>query len=247
MVKEFRLGAVLGRSLLVLWSNLVPFMIIAIAVNVPLFAYSLHFLSTLQDLPPDENRDAALKFTVITLLLGALLSPITTGAITYGVIQQLRGKPSSIAECISVGFSRLLPVLLVAIVVGFAVMGGLALLVVPGLMAACALFVAAPSAVVERGGVRASIARSRKLTRGHRWKLLGVIVILAIIEKAIERLLEIAARDSPTFTGIPYMGVSMFFSLVIEAWQSTAAAISYYYLRSLKESVDIEAVASVFD
>lgn len=51
---------------------------------------------------------------------------------------------------------------------------GLCLLIVPGLEAQCALFVAAPVAAHERLGPARSLRRSLDLTRGQRWRILGL-------------------------------------------------------------------------
>ena len=64
----------------------------------------------------------------------------------------------------------------VAFVTGVMVGIGFVLLVVPGLILACMFFVAVPVAVVERPGVFEALARSGRLTRGHRVPILGVLV-----------------------------------------------------------------------
>lgn len=43
------------------------------------------------------------------------------------------------------------------------------------------------------------------------------------------------------------MVLTVSFSVVTSAWGSSAACVAYYHLRSVKESVDVEEVASVFD
>ncbi len=73
------------------------------------------------------------------------------------------------------------PVLLtVAILVAVAISVGLLVLVVPGIVLYLMLVFAAPVSVLERGSVRESLRRSVLLTRGHRWRILGAVVVTSI-------------------------------------------------------------------
>lgn len=235
MINEYRVGDVLNKSLSVLLANFIPFMIITTAVNLPSIVFAIY---TGQN--PEESNN------LILTLLQLFLGPIATGAITFGVFQQLRGKHSSMGECVSVGFSRLFPVMFVAIVTGIAIMLGTLLLIVPGIILACMLFVAVPSAVVEKNGVRGALARSRELTRGSRFNIFWVVLLLGLIDSGFSIFFDrgLPAMGAPREITLP---VTFFFQFMISSWQSTAAAISYYYFRSMKESVDVDEIAAVFD
>jgi uncharacterized membrane protein len=54
------------------------------------------------------------------------------------------------------------------------------LLIVPGVILATIWFAALPVCIVEQRGLSASLRRSRELTRGHRWKLFGLMLLLLI-------------------------------------------------------------------
>ena len=69
---------------------------------------------------------------------------------TYGVFQYLRGKKAAMGNCLSVGLSRMFPVIGVAILSGLMIFGGLILLVIPGLIFMTMVYVAVPTAIVER-------------------------------------------------------------------------------------------------
>ena len=74
------------------------------------------------------------------------------------------------------------PVLLgVAASVGVLVSLGLAVFLVPGVIAYLVLALAAPVAVMERSGVQASLRRSAQLTHGHRGRILGAVGLAMII------------------------------------------------------------------
>jgi hypothetical protein len=86
------------------------------------------------------------------LLIGYWSAPITmicwaiaNGAMTYGVVQDLRGRTMSIAQASAIATRRFLPLLGVAIVVGLLFWLGFVLLIVPGLIVCCWYYVAAPA------------------------------------------------------------------------------------------------------
>ena len=61
------------------------------------------------------------RWFLLLILLLALLGLVATGAITYGVFQQLRGQRASLRDCLRVGLARLFPVLGVALLVRLAI------------------------------------------------------------------------------------------------------------------------------
>ncbi len=60
------------------------------------------------------------------------------------------------------------------------------LLVVPGIIVALMWSFVTPVLVVERTGLIDTFQRSRDLTRGHRWALLGLIVVYSLVVVALE-------------------------------------------------------------
>src|SRR5262245_53715899 len=141
MVREFRVGQVFGKSLSSLFSNLIPFMIIGLVVNALLIIYSFWYIESIQT---SADHLGLAAHTLISVALGLILSPIQTAAVTFGVFQQLRGQRASLGDCLSAGFSRMLPVIVVAVITGVITLVGLALLVVPGVIFATMFYVAVP-------------------------------------------------------------------------------------------------------
>ena len=160
------------------------------------------------------------------------------------MFQDLRGKPASIGDCMSVGFGRMFPVLGVALLAGLAVLGGTLLLVVPGLIIACMLYVAVPVAVVEKPGVTASLSRSAALTKGARWSIFAIVLVIGVLNNVISRILggAIEATDA-----VAVILISVVIALVFNLWGSVAQAVAYYDLRKAKEGVDIEDLVKVFE
>jgi hypothetical protein len=119
------------------------------------------------------------------------------------------------------------------------------LLIVPAPMFAAMFFVATPVCVVERLGPLASMTRSRDLTRGHRWKVFGVVVLLTVINIVVASVLKLGlvALAGPVLavTGLLIWGA------LYGAYSALIAVVSYRDLRVAKEGIDTEQIAAVFD
>ena len=239
MEEEFRVGAVFSKSLNVLFANFLSFFTIAGVLNLPIIGLEFY-----QGLLVDSGSGPGF-LPLIVGLLRIVVNPLVTGALTYGVLQELRGNGSSFGDCLSVGFSRLLTVLGVAIVVGLATGIGFLLLIIPGLWVMCRMWVATPAAVVEREGVRGSMSRSDELTKGSRWAIFGLFILVAFVNIGLQTVATIAFAATGQ-QSILLLGVSMI-SVMSTAWQASVQAVSYYTLRSMKEMIDVDQIAAVFD
>ena len=146
--------------------------------------------------------------------------------------------------------SRAFPILLVAIVMGFAMILGTLALIIPGIIIWLMFYVAIPVAVVERPGVFASLGRSRQLTRGNRWRLFGLALIYALISGVIQVVLGLVIVGLALSGGEPSpfaVAVNWISQAVGALLYSTFAAVTYFALREAKEGLDVNQLAAVFD
>jgi len=104
--------------------------------------------------------------------------------------------------------------------------------------------VAVPACVVERLGPFRSLGRSRALTKGYRWRIFGIWLVLALVSGIGSNILGLIL--APAGTAITVL-VSMVWQASMTAYQAISAAVIYHDLRVAKEGVDIEHIASVFD
>ncbi len=237
MERTFDIGAVIGQTFSTLFRNFVPFMIICGLVLTPTLAVNLYMTYQLQA----GTFNFVLWFVQAAL---SLLVFVATGAISYGVFQQLRHKPASIGECLLVGLKRMFPVMGVALLIVLIVIGGSILLIIPGIIAYVILYVAVPAAVVERPGVLGALQRSVELTRDFRWRVFAVIFVLWLINMVISMPVGVVFVFSPM--SLASVAVQWIVQVFGAALQATAMALSYYQLRSVKEHFDVEEIAAVF-
>lgn len=220
-------------------ANLVPFCVLALILMIPSLIYTLAVVANLD--PTAAYSPSALLAIVIQMVLSQLIA----AAITYGSFQYLRGQPVGIGEALSRGLSLILPMIGVAILAGLAIGLGFILLIVPGIIIAVMLWVAIPAAVVERPGVVASLSRSAELTKGYRWPVFGILVIIVVLAMVVGFVIQfvLAMIGGPTLYALGNWVVNAVFG----AFSATVAAVGYYFLRVAKEGVDINEIAKVFD
>ena len=132
------------------------------------------------------------------------------------------------------------------------------LLFIAGAIAALIVYlrfwVAVPATVVERGGVVESLSRSAQLTKGCRGKILGIVIILAIMYFAfmfcVGQLVGSSYQgfQSPAAPPDALATVVLFVAdALAQSFGSVLACVCYYELRRSKEGVDAQEIATVFD
>jgi len=236
-VRPLGIGSVIGRTFGIFFRNIVSFGIIAVLVYVPLVAFQL--------VTVDAAEQGYMK--IAEFVLNLLLTSILTAALVYGTIMDMRqGRRMGVGETVGRGFALAIPVLLVTIVYSFLIGIGMILLIIPGLIVMTILFVCVPAAVVERNGVAASLSRSSALTRGNRWRVFGVIVILSLISIVLQFAVgaAVGAAQLGLVAAVIVLTVISAFSSIL---YSIGGAVTYHDLRIIKEGGDIDQIAAVFD
>jgi hypothetical protein len=233
-VPEFRAGIVFERAFNALFRHFAVFAGISGVANLPLLFYLLWVLAN-----PYRGDEFGTNFDF--MMVGSIfLGSLCDAAILHATFQYLRGQPVSAYKSVSIGFRRIFVVLILSVLTMIAVMAGLLLLVIPGLIIATMLLVTIPVAVVEGLGPFESLRRSVALTKGYRLALFGLLVVLGISNFAANKVISLS---TPTMI----VTFTFLWSTLFTAFHSILVTVAYHDLRSLKEGVDIEQIASVFD
>lgn len=248
-MEKFSAGNALGDTFKIAFRNILPFGIMAVIVNVLIYGVNIAVGLDAASLEAaneinQQNPIAIIVTIVVSLFFGYFLS----AAITYGTYQDIRGRKAGVAACIGRGIALLFPVAGAAILMLILVCFGTILFIIPGILVFIIYFVVVPVVVVERPGVVASLGRSAELTKGNRWRILGLIVVLVLISTVVSMAaggLSVAAMEMAGFGGVIVFNV-LFQSLSSMFW-AVVPAVAYYHLRRAKEGIEIEQIAAVFD
>jgi hypothetical protein len=235
--RAFTIGEVLGETFSIFFNSPVPFLVAA-AVLVPLSGLILFLTSMVEG-----NQELAWLIPVLNLVDSLILTPISTGAVTYAVFQLMRGRNIKVGESLRIGLSMLGSVLLVAIFQGLAVIFGTLLCVIPGIIFGVMYIVAVPVAIEERSGAIQAMHRSAELTDGHRGDVFFVLASLFLLGIA----LVFAAGLLASLNKAVEVAATLAVQVLAIGLSATAYTVMYYRLRSVKESLDVDQIASVFD
>lgn len=237
---NFRVGDVFSTSFSIFGRRFLAFLILAVVIFIPVIAFGL--IVGGGALAADAT--AAFGVTAVIAVFLTIAAQIATqGASLFGVVQEARGQAFSIGEAISAGLRSILPLLGVAIVTGILIAIGTLLLVVPGLILMCMFYVVAPVCVAERAGVFGSISRSVDLTKGYRWQIFGIVVVLWVAGFAISYVSQRIFLPM----GVAGYLITQLLTIIVTAFGAVVTGVSYYRLRVAKEGIDISQIARVFD
>jgi hypothetical protein len=246
--QRFELGRVISTSIAVFARNLGPFAVITFLIGIPYILISLWSVSSASELQAaaqtGELPAGFIGMAGVGFLIFLLTNTLAQSAITYGTVQDLRDQRTSFGDALGRGLTMLPRVIVAAILASIGIAIGFALLFIPGLILVLMWWVFVPVIVVEGVGVIEAFGRSRGLTRGHRWGILGLLVIVGIAQSIVALLAGLIGNlFGPMAAEILNTLVALFFT----AFSSVLAAVGYYFLRAEKEGVVIDDIARVFD
>ena len=171
---------------------------------------------------------------LIFLLIASFFETFVFLALSYAVVGQLRGTPSSTGEIISRGLRSFIPGLLTSIIIALACLVLLAFLAVPGIWASIAWSMAIVIVVTERTYGIEALRRSAQLTKGHRWRIFQILILMYIMMNVFKYIIYlpifivIPLEDHTFFIEGPASQVINYLTTVVSV-PIMAAAAAYIY------------------
>jgi len=258
-----------GKSFSLFGRHFVVFTTLAAVILSPFY---LMLLAAVLFRPDGNLGYVVVNLTVMLMLI--ICPTIANGAMTYGVIQDLSGRPVRILEMLRVLVGRFLPMIGVAIVllplvpvsllltliawgavaVFFQLVTAeprylLGLSVLLLILSYCTYFAAAPVCIAEQAGIGVSLSRSKFLTKGHRWQIFCAFTLIFVCDLIVNVIARMVATRIGAHAGLvgadtERLIASYLVQAVFLAFIAVVAAVLYRQLRIAKGGSDI---ASVFD
>jgi hypothetical protein len=189
-------------------------------------------------------------------LFSIFSSMLTQGALVRATIAHSEGREASFGESAMAGLRVVLPLLLLGILFSLGLMLGFVLLIVPGIFLYLMWAVAAPALVEERTGVFGAFNRSSYLTKGARWHILalGLVMVLiylifsAVIGATLVLTFGVQGMVAGIQHGLPlgYLLVSGILATILTAIITTIQTSLYVELRNWKDGPASEKLADIF-
>jgi MFS family permease len=249
--RDFRIGQVFSRAWSVFSGNFLKFMVVTGIASLPPLLIPQPSPAT----PENPFGGVGLTFFLV-MFLTIVLGMLSQAIVLYGAFQDMRGRPVSLADCLKVGLHRFFPIVGLALSEGVAVMLASMLLIVPGMILYMMWFVATPVCVVEQLGPFRSLGRSRELTKGHRWKLFGLMLVILIPALIVGAILGVVIAilgtggflSMSTALATPLgQVVNLIWSAAWSAFYAVMVVVTYHDLRVAREGIDTEQIAAVFE
>ena len=212
-------------------------------------------------LPGAQNAGASMTifkfvFGITVLTFDITFWIIGYSSIVYGAVNKFTGKSTTITDCVREGRRRFWVVFRVFVLDILGTLAGLCLFVIPGTIFRIMWSASSQVAIIEGFGARASIGRSMALTKGKRWQIFGMQIIIGIVSLIFLTVvgaifvapLSLSYRDggmgpqSPTVL-IMSLVFSPLFQMAVMLIGSVGAAALYVELGGGRTT---EAVADVF-
>lgn len=258
------IGQVIGGTFQVVGRNIVTFAILGLLLSG--LPTALIAFAQVQWLANSGVMDGSIIFTPAyfsNLGFGVLAALITTailqGALIYATVQDMNGQKPSVAAALTTGFRNFLPLIIVSFLFAIGIGLGFVLLIVPGIMLGCAWCVAVPALVADRTGIFGAFGRSAELTRGNRWRIFGLFVllwiILIIVSMVFGSISSAVVFSTPGALQNPIAAATNPVAIIVQVIQQTISAVLgaalsavlYVELRRIRDGAGPQWLAEIFD
>jgi hypothetical protein len=180
-------------------------------------------------------------------LIAGLISVLFYGAIIARIDAVIKGSEMSFMESVQIGAKRLLPMILCFIIYGVAVLVGLLLLVVPGMILALSLGMAPYLVITENRGPVDAIKHSHNLVWGNWWRTAIILTVIMFILFSVYFLVGMISGVS-VFAGSAELNeAGLLFNLIMALLSAVITPVGYAMgmalltdLQLRKEGSDLE-------
>lgn len=189
---------------------------------------------------------------LISGLISMVIAVLVQGALTRATVVASEGGKVSLGDSLSTGLKVVLPLIALAIVSTIGIMLGMILLIVPGIILGLMWSVAVPALVVERVGVFEALGRSRALTKGAKWKIFGLGIIVIGVYFLLSVILQLvglagySGADAATELSLSGIIASIVLGTILNTALGTIQPSLYVELRQWKEGTDVQTLQQVF-
>jgi hypothetical protein len=247
---QFSIGRVLGDSFGVYARNFIGFTALALLIGL------IELLFTIYSGANQVDEFGEVKFVgyqaMVMGFITLLTRSLTEATLIYGTFQDLRGQKAGVGACVGQGLTSIISVIFGSIISSIGIGAASLLFLIPGLIVMTIWWVYVPAIVVERKGVFDAFSRIAYLTAGHRWGVLGLIIVVILLSIGVTYISEMISYA--VITMWPGVGTFYLFLVVdyvggalITAFGAVLVAVGYYYLRAEREGIDADQIASIFD
>jgi hypothetical protein len=248
-IQKLGIGGVLDQAVSLLRDNIGLLFQIMAYLYIPIqLCLTLYVTSVMPVLAPGATSEDIVRYQQaagsigllvlpVSLLTVFVVLPVTNAAVIYAISERYLGKSVSAIQSLKFGLSRILPLLWTAILMGLAIMGGLILFIVPGILCMIWFALAQQVTVLESINGGAALGRSRKLVSSS----MGTVIVLGIVGLSVGFSLGLI----PQLLGQNYISavISVLVNAVATLFGSATMTVYYFSCRCNVDNFDLEQLA----
>jgi len=250
ILKPMDVGDILDNTFKLFKDNFKTYIGVSALGMIPVVTVGV--LAALVMLVFGETETAAIAIGIIVII--ALIPLIAVylameGALIKVSSEQIMERGIGIKEAYRFGFSRAWPLFVTALLMGLAVLGGVILLIIPGIILAIWFTFFRQVTVLENIGYAKALSRSKALVKGNWWRTLGITLLVSLLVGILSNLVSLPAGIGfPLLFGetagmiLSYV-VQMALSLLLLPLSYIPLTLFYYDLRVRKEGLDLQIMA----
>lgn len=261
---EMTLGDILDRGMKLLFARLPVFYVINLLVLSPLIAFqlALPFLFESADIRDESLLIAFVVAGLVLLLLVMVLQPIGTAAMLHIVMEEYAGRRASLGAAFRFALTRFIPLFFASLLLGLLLFVGMLACCIPGCFVIAVYSLVTQVVVLERAGVGEAFSRSADLTRGYRWRVFGVIILLTVANSMVQGVVgQVLGVVLPPQQIIPQNNgfkvetnhvnyvvnviVTQLVAILFATYVAVCTTLLYLDLRIRKEGFDLELAAQL--
>lgn len=252
-------GDIIDEAIGLYRRNFRLFLSIGAVVLIPIGVIQLVLALLARDSTSNVLVISSALWLLLSLFFSMLSYVIIISAMAIAASDRWLDRPMTVRDAFGRIGDRIIPLIGLILLYG-AVIAGLSITIV-GFPFAIYLLIAWLLSIqvllVEGVGIRAALSRSRFLVAGHWWRVVGIVVLLAIIQAVISAFFSLPAQilgfgslfSDPTFADVSQLVVavdavsSTIGQIIVGPIAYCTYTLLYYDLRVRKEGLDIEYAA----
>lgn len=184
--KSTRILPLIGTSFRLLFAN---FGILYPMAFAPAILADAAFLAVMPESEVTDPRAILTAGFFVVMALVSVLTYIMMALVILAANDRIEGRHSSLEDYVRSVFSNIVPILLSGTLLSIAIGVALLFFVLPGLYVTAQFVVWLPCILLERAGM-GGLSRAQALTRGHRWPIVGALLVISVFIVAINLLGE---------------------------------------------------------
>ncbi|MEP5950143.1 MAG: hypothetical protein ABJ249_00970 [Lentilitoribacter sp.] len=243
-------GAIISNSFSILFKNFPKVLALGFIGSLIVFLSDFLLLGankTLSFGDPSASEPSNVGAFLASLAITMLIYSLTSALLIQLAYDAKLGRRNSIGTYIRFALPAVLPIAILSLVVGLLAAIGAIGLIIGAFFVYAMFYVMAPVAVIERTGF-GSLRRSVQLTKGYLWSIVGLLLLIYLTFTVLAAMFSFIDVVLANIGGSIFAGIAtIILNGLSYAFGGIIGALVYARLREIKEGVDVDQIAAVFD